>query len=651
MVQITLPDGSQRQYPGPVTVAEVAQSIGAGLAKAALGGRVGFDGGESKLVDTSFRIDQDARLAIVTAKDADGLDLIRHSTAHLLAYAVKSLFPDAQVTIGPVIDNGFYYDFSYKRPFTPEDLQAIEKKMAELAKKDEVVTREEWTRDDAVKFFESIGEKYKAEIIASIPSNETLSLYREGDFIDLCRGPHVPSTGKLKVFKLMKVAGAYWRGDSNNEMLQRIYGTAWATKEEQDAYLHMLEEAERRDHRKIGRELDLFHFQDEAPGLIFWHPKGWALWQQVEQYMRGVYRDNGYQEVKAPQILDLSLWKKTGHWDNYRENMFTTESENRVYGLKPMNCPGHVQIFNAGLHSYRELPLRYGEFGQCHRNEPSGSLHGMMRVRGFTQDDGHIFCTEDQMQEECANFTALLQKVYRDFGFTDVLYKVATRPEKRIGSDETWDKAEAALMESLRRTGCEFEVSPGDGAFYGPKIEYTLKDAIGRHWQCGTMQVDFSMPVRLGAEYVDQNDQRRPPVMLHRAILGSLERFIGMLIENHAGAMPPWLSPVQAVVCCISEHSAEYAAKIMQTLKKQGFRVDADLRGEKITRKIREHSLQKVPYILVVGDKEMQNGTVAVRGLGGLDLGVMSAEAFAGRLAEDVATRRSVSQPEGSALN
>jgi len=499
MVQITLPDGSQRQYPEPVTVAEVAQSIGTGLAKAALGGRVTFDGAESKLVDTSFRIAEDARLAIVTAKDADGLDLIRHSTAHLLAYAVKELFPDAQVTIGPVIDNGFYYDFSYKRPFTPEDLAAIEKKMAELAKKDEVVTREEWSRDDAVEFFKGIGEKYKAEIIASIPSNETLSLYREGDFIDLCRGPHVPSTGKLKVFKLMKVAGAYWRGDSKNEMLQRIYGTAWATKEEQEAYLHMLEEAERRDHRKIGRELDLFHFQDEAPGLIFWHPKGWALWQQVEQYMRSVYRDNGYQEVKAPQILDISLWKKTGHWDNYRENMFTTESENRVYGLKPMNCPGHVQIFNAGLHSYRELPLRYGEFGQCHRNEPSGSLHGMMRVRGFTQDDGHIFCTEDQLQDECADFTALLQKVYRDFGFTEVLYKVATRPEKRIGTDEVWDTAEAALMESLRRTGCEFEISPGEGAFYGPKVEYTLKDAIGRHWQCGTIQVDFSMPVRLGA--------------------------------------------------------------------------------------------------------------------------------------------------------
>ncbi|MPT27870.1 MAG: threonine--tRNA ligase [Achromobacter sp.] len=649
MVQITLPDGSQRQYPGPVTVAEVAQSIGAGLAKAALGGRVTFDGADPTLVDTSYRIEGDARLAIVTAKDADGLDLIRHSTAHLLAYAVKSLFPDAQVTIGPVIDNGFYYDFSYKRPFTPEDLAAIEKKMAELAKKDEVVTREEWSRDEAVEFFKGIGEQYKAEIIASIPSNEPLSLYREGDFIDLCRGPHVPSTGKLKVFKLMKVAGAYWRGDSKNEMLQRIYGTAWATKEEQEAYLHMLEEAERRDHRKIGRELDLFHFQDEAPGLIFWHPKGWALWQQVEQYMRSVYRDNGYQEVKAPQILDISLWKKTGHWDNYRENMFTTESENRVYGLKPMNCPGHVQIFNAGLHSYRELPLRYGEFGQCHRNEPSGSLHGMMRVRGFTQDDGHIFCTEEQLQDECADFTALLQKVYRDFGFTEVLYKVATRPEKRIGSDEVWDTAEQALMESLRRTGCEFEISPGEGAFYGPKVEYTLKDAIGRHWQCGTIQVDFSMPVRLGAEYVDQNDQRRPPVMLHRAILGSLERFIGMLIENHAGAMPPWLAPVQAVVCCISEPSADYAAEITQSLKKQGFRVESDLRGEKITRKIREHSLQKVPYILVVGDKEKQNGTVAVRGLGGLDLGAIAFDDFVARLSEDVSTRRDVNQPDGSA--
>lgn len=643
MIAITLPDGSKREYAEPVTVSQVAQSIGAGLARAALAGRIQHNG-QSRLVDTSFLIDRDTDLSIVTAKEADGLDLIRHSTAHLLAYAVKSLFPDAQVTIGPVIENGFYYDFSYKRPFTPEDLEAIEKKMAELAKKDEVVTREEWLRDDAVKFFKDIGEHYKAEIISAIPGNETISLYREGDFIDLCRGPHVPNTGKLKVFKLMKLAGAYWRGDSNNEMLQRIYGTAWATKEDQDAYLNMLQEAERRDHRKIGRELDLFHFQDEGPGLIFWHPKGWALWQQVEQYMRGVYRDNGYQEVKAPQILDISLWKKTGHWDNYRENMFTTESENRIYGLKPMNCPGHVQIFNSGLHSYRDLPLRYGEFGQCHRNEPSGSLHGMMRVRGFTQDDGHIFCTEDQLQDECANFTALLQKVYADFGFHEVLYKVATRPDKRIGSDEVWDKAESALMESLRRTGCEFEVSPGEGAFYGPKIEYTLKDAIGRHWQCGTIQVDFSMPQRLGAEYVDQNDQRKVPVMLHRAILGSLERFIGMLIENHAGAMPPWLAPVQAVVCCISESSAGYASQITQSLKKQGFRVESDLRGEKITYKIREHSLQKVPYILVVGEKERDAGAVAVRCRGGIDLGVMPMGEFTTLLNEDVAFRRNVGQ-------
>ena len=639
MVQITLPDGSQREYPGPVSVSEVAQSIGAGLAKAALAGRVTFDGAEPRLVDTSFVIDTDAQLAIVTAKDPEGLDVIRHSTAHLLAYAVKSLYPEAQVTIGPVIDNGFYYDFSYKRPFTPEDLEQIEKKMAELARKNEPVTREEWNRDDAVKFFHDIGEHYKAEIIASIPAEEGISLYREGDFIDLCRGPHVPSTGHLKVFKLMSVAGAYWRGDSKNEMLQRIYGTAWATKDEQAAYLRMIEEAEKRDHRRLGRELNLFHMQEEAPGLIFWHPKGWTIWQQVEQYMRGVYRDNGYQEIKAPQILDLSLWKKTGHWDNYAENIFTTESENRMYGLKPMNCPGHVQIFNAGLHSYRELPIRYGEFGQCHRNEPSGSLHGMMRVRGFTQDDGHIFCTEDQLQDECAAFTALLQKVYSDFGFTEILYKVATRPEKRIGSDEVWDKAEEALMESLRRTGCEYEVTPGEGAFYGPKIEYTLKDAIGRHWQCGTIQVDFSMPARLGAEYVDANDQRRTPVMLHRAILGSFERFIGILIENYAGALPAWLSPQHAVVCCISEPSAEYAEEITLGLKKQGFRVQADLRGEKITRKIREHSMQKLPYILVVGEKERENGTVAVRGRGGEDHGVMTLEQFTERLQQDIATR------------
>ena len=645
MIKVTLPDGSQREFPAPVTVADVAASIGAGLAKAALAGRITYEGSEPTLVDTSHTIDRDARLAIVTGKDADGLDLIRHSTAHLLAYAVKSLFPEAQVTIGPVIDNGFYYDFSYSRPFTPEDLAAIENKMLELAKKDEVVTREEWKRDDAVAFFNSIGEKYKAEIIASIPDNQTISLYREGDFIDLCRGPHVPSTGKLKVFKLMKVAGAYWRGDSKNEMLQRIYGTAWAKKEDQDAYLKMLEEAEKRDHRKLGRELDLFHFQDEAPGLVFWHPKGWTIWQQVEQYVRGVYRDSGYQEVKAPQILDRSLWEKTGHWDNYRDNMFTTESENRYYALKPMNCPGHVQIFRANLHSYRDLPLRYGEFGQCHRNEPSGALHGMMRVRGFTQDDGHIFCTEDQILDECVAFTSQLQRVYRDFGFTDILYKVATRPESRIGSDEVWDKAEHALMESLRRSGCEYEISPGDGAFYGPKIEYTLKDAIGRHWQCGTIQVDFSMPGRLGAEYVDQNDQRVTPVMLHRAILGSMERFIGMLIEHFGGAMPPWLAPVQAVVCNISEATAEYAQSVAQTLKKQGFRVEADLRGEKITYKIREHSLQKVPYILVVGEKERQAASVAVRARGGVDLGVLPLDAFSSRLAADVAERRNPEVP------
>lgn len=640
MIQITLPDGSQREFENPVSINDIAYSIGTGLGRAALAGKVTFEGTEPELVDTSFVIDRDAKLAIVTAKDADGLDVLRHSTAHLLAYAVKELFPDAQVTIGPVIDNGFYYDFSYKRPFTPEDLQAIEKKMAELAKQDEQVVREEWDRDEAVKFFRGIGEEYKAEIIASIPAEQKISLYREGKFVDLCRGPHVPSTGKLKVFKLMKVAGAYWRGDSKNEMLQRIYGTAWATKDEQAAYLHMLEEAEKRDHRRLGRELDLFHFQDEAPGLIFWHPKGWVIWQQVEQFMRKVYLDNGYQEVKAPQILDLSMWKKTGHWDNYSDNMFTTESENRMYGLKPMNCPGHVQIFNANLHSYRELPIRYGEFGQCHRNEPSGALHGMMRVRGFTQDDGHIFCTEDQLQEECANFTALLQQVYKEFGFTEILYKVATRPEKRIGSDEVWDKSEAALMESLRRTGCEFIVAEGDGAFYGPKIEYTLKDAIGRHWQCGTIQVDFSMPQRLGAEYVDAQDQRRTPVMLHRAILGSFERFIGMLIENYAGALPAWLSPQQAVVCCIAESSADYAQAVAQKLVKLGMRVTADLRGEKITRKIREHSMQKVPYILVVGDKEAEAGAVAVRGRGGVDLGVMAVDNFAQRLQDEIESRQ-----------
>jgi threonyl-tRNA synthetase len=634
MISVRLPDGSQRQFESPVTVAQVAASIGAGLAKAALAGKV-----DGRVVDTSHLIDHDADLAIITDKDAEGIDVIRHSAAHLLAYAVKALFPEAQVTIGPVIENGFYYDFSYKRPFTPEDLQAIEKKMAELAKKDEPVTRSVMPRDEAVAYFKSIGEEYKAEIIGSIPAGEDVSLYAEGDFVDLCRGPHVPSTGKIKVFKLMKLAGAYWRGDSKNEMLQRIYGTAWGRKEDQEAYLHMLEEAEKRDHRKLGRQLDLFHFQDEAPGLIFWHPKGWTVWQQVEQYMRAVYQDNGFQEVKAPQILDRSLWEKSGHWENYKENMFTTESENRSYALKPMNCPGHVQIFKSNMHSYRELPLRYGEFGQCHRNEPSGSLHGMMRVRGFTQDDGHIFCTEDQILDECVNATALLQKVYRDFGFNEIIYKVATRPEKRVGSDEAWDKAEAALIESLRRSGCEFEIAPGEGAFYGPKIEYTLKDAIGRMWQCGTIQVDFSMPVRLDAEYVAEDNTRKVPVMLHRAILGSLERFIGMLIENHAGALPFWLAPVQVVVLNISDAQADYAREVTQALKKQGFRVNSDLRNEKITYKIREHSVQKLPYIVVVGDKERDANTVAVRARGNVDLGSMPIDALVERLSQELQTK------------
>ena len=640
MIAVTLPDGSKREFPGPVTVAQVAQSIGAGLAKAAIAGKVRAAGAaEARLVDTSFEIDADADLAIVTDKDPDGLEVIRHSTAHLLAYAVKTLFPEAQVTIGPVIENGFYYDFAYKRPFTPEDLAAIEAKMAELAKRDEPVTRKVLPRDEAIAYFKSLGEAYKAELIESIPSNEDVSLYTEGAFTDLCRGPHVPSTGKLKVFKLMKVAGAYWRGDSKNEMLQRIYGTAWAKKDEQDAYLHMLEEAEKRDHRRLGKALDLFHMQEEAPGLIFWHPKGWTIWQQVEQYMRRVYQDNGYQEVKGPQILDRSLWEKSGHWENYKDNMFTTESENRHYALKPMNCPGHLQIFNSDLRSYRDLPLRYGEFGQCHRNEPSGSLHGIMRVRGFTQDDGHIFCTEDQILDECVAYTALLQRVYADFGFTEILYKVATRPEKRVGADELWDKAEFALMESLRRSGCDFTVSPGDGAFYGPKIEYTLKDALGRQWQCGTMQVDFNMPVRLGAEYVAEDNTRKHPVMLHRAIVGSLERFIGMLIENHAGALPVWLAPVQATVLSISEGQADYAQSVAHSLQKQGFRVEADLRGEKITYKIRDRSLQKIPYLFVVGDKERESGGVAVRARGGKDLGVMSVAEATRLLAEAVASK------------
>jgi threonyl-tRNA synthetase len=631
MIKITLPDGSIRPFDHAVSVAEVAAAIGPGLAKAALAGKV--DGG---LVDLTHIIDADSNLAIVTEKDADGLDLIRHSTAHLLAYAVKELFPDAQVTIGPVIENGFYYDFSYKRPFTPEDLQAIEKRMAELAKRNIPVAREAWPRDKAVDFFKSIGEHYKAEIIASIPVDQEVSLYREGDFVDLCRGPHVPTTGKLKAFKLMKVAGAYWRGDSKNEMLQRIYGTAWAKKEELDAYLHMLEEAEKRDHRRLAKQLDLFHMQEEAPGLVFWHPHGWTVWQQVEQYMRRVYQDYGYKEVRCPQILDRSLWEKSGHWENYKENMFTTASENRDYAIKPMNCPGHVQIYNAGLHSYRDLPLRYGEFGACHRNEPSGALHGIMRVRGFTQDDGHIFCTEAQIQPEVSNFIDLLISVYRDFGFDDIIYKLSTRPPKRVGDDHTWDIAEKALADALNAKGVAWETLPGEGAFYGPKIEFSLKDSIGRVWQCGTIQVDFSMPGRLGAEYVDEDNTRKTPVMLHRAIVGSMERFIGILIENFAGALPVWLAPVQVVVMNITANQAAYAGQVVGALRGAGLRAEADLRNEKITYKIREHSLQKLPYQVILGDKEMAAQTVAVRTRKGEDLGQMPISVFIERLKVEV---------------
>jgi len=627
MPVITLPDGSQRSFPNPVTVAEVAQSIGAGLARAALAGRV-----DGKLVDTSHLISADTGLAIITDKDADGVDLIRHSTAHLLAYAVKELFPEAQVTIGPVIEDGFFYDFAYSRPFTPEDLTAIEKRMAELAKLDVPVTRRVLPRDEAVAYFSSIGEKYKAEIIASIPPDQEVSLYSEGEFTDLCRGPHVPSTGKLKAFKLMKVAGAYWRGDSKNEMLQRIYGTAWAKKEDLDAYLHRLEEAEKRDHRKLGKQLDLFHMQDEAPGMVFWHPKGWAMWQVIEQYMRRVYLDNGYQEVRCPQIIDRVLWEKSGHWEHYKANMFTTESEKHDYAIKPMNCPGHVQVFNADLRSYRELPLRYGEFGSCHRNEPSGGLHGLLRVRGFVQDDGHIFCTEAQIESEVTAFNALVLKVYKDFGFNDVVVKLALRPESRVGSDEIWDKSEEALRAALRASGMEWIELPGEGAFYGPKIEFHIKDAIGRSWQCGTIQVDFSMPGRLGAEFVDEDNTRKTPVMLHRAILGSLERFIGILVENHAGALPLWLAPVQMAVINISQAQEEYAGKVADTLRAAGFRAQSDLRNEKITYKIREHSLQKLPYQLIVGDKEMAAGVVAVRTRQGEDLGQMSVEALIQRL-------------------
>ena len=634
MPQITLPDGSVRSFEQPVTVADVAAEIGTGLAKAALAGEV-----DGRLVDTSHVIDGDARLAIVTDKDAAGLDLIRHSTAHLLAYAVKELFPDAQVTIGPVIENGFYYDFAYKRPFTPEDLAKIEKRMKELAKQDIPVAREVWPRDKAVEFFKSIGEHYKAEIIASIPSDEDVSLYREGDFIDLCRGPHVPSTGKLRVFKLMKVAGAYWRGDSNNEMLQRIYGTAWASKDDQKAYLHMLEEAEKRDHRRIAKQLDLFHLQEEAPGMVFWHPAGWTLWQQIEQYMRRVLDESGYREVKTPLVMDRSLWEKSGHWENYRKEMFTTESEKRDYAIKPMNCPGHVQIFNHGLRSYRDLPLRLAEFGSCHRNEPSGALHGLMRVRGFVQDDAHIFCTEGQIVSEVQAFNELLRKVYHDFGFDDVAVKLSLRPDQRAGSDEVWDKAEQGLREALAASGLAWEELDGEGAFYGPKIEYQIKDALGRSWQCGTIQLDFVLPERLGAEYVTDANVRARPVMLHRAILGSLERFIGILIENYAGAFPMWLSPVQAVVMNISDNQGEYAAEVANRLQKAGFRVEPDLRNEKITYKIREHSVRRLPYLLVVGDKEKEAQLVAVRARGGQDLGQMTLDELIERWQREVEAR------------
>jgi len=634
MPNIRLPDGSTRAFDQAVSVAELAQSIGPGLAKAALAGRV-----DGKLVDTSFPIASDAEVAIVTDKDPAGLEIIRHSTAHLLAHAVKEIFPEAQVTIGPVIEDGFFYDFAYKRPFTPDDLAAIEKRMGEIAKRDLKVERRLMPRDEAVAFFKSIGEHYKAEIIASIPSNEAISLYAQDNFIDLCRGPHVPSTGKLKVFKLMKLAGAYWRGDSRNEMLQRIYGTAWTKKEDQDAYLHRLEEAEKRDHRRLGRSLDLYHLQDEAPGMVFWHPKGWVIWQVIEQHLRQVVSANGYQEIRTPQIMDRTLWERSGHWENFRENMFTTESESRDYAVKPMNCPGHIQVFNQGIKSYRDLPLRLAEFGSCHRNEPSGALHGLMRVRNFVQDDAHIFCPEDRVQDEVGQFIRLLQQVYADFGFTDILVKLSLRPAKRVGSDEQWDRAEAALDAALRSMNLPFEVQPGEGAFYGPKIEFSLKDSLGRVWQCGTMQLDFSMPGRLGAEYVAEDNTRRVPVMLHRAILGSLERFIGILIEHYAGAMPVWLAPVQAVVMNISEHQADYAGKVAAELLKAGFRAESDLRNEKISYKIREHSLQKLPYQVVVGDKEVAAQVVAVRTRKGEDLGQMPLRDFIARLNTEAAQK------------
>ncbi len=638
MIQITLPDNSQRDFPGPVWVADVARAIGPGLAKITVAGKV-----DGRLVDASDLIDHDARLQIITPRDQEGVEIIRHSCAHLVGHAVKQLYPTARMVIGPVIEEGFYYDIAFERPFTPDDIAAIEKRMKELIAQDYDVVKKMTPRAEVIEVFKSRGEEYKLRLVEDMPDETAMGLYYHQEYVDMCRGPHVPNTRFLKAFKLTRVSGAYWRGDAKNEQLQRIYGTAWADKKDLDAYIQRIEEAEKRDHRRLGRELDLFHIDEHSPGTVFWHPKGWTVWQGVEQYMRQVYRDNGYQEVKGPQILDKHLWEKTGHWDKYRENMFTTESEKHDYALKPMNCPGHILIFNQGVKSYRDLPLRFGEFGQCHRNEPTGGLHGIMRVRAFTQDDGHIFCTEDQIQQECINFTALLQKVYKDFGFTDIIYKVATRPEKRIGSEESWDRAERALIESLEASGCDYQIAVGDGAFYGPKLEYTLRDAIGRHWQCGTIQVDPSMPARLGAEYVGEDGARHTPILLHRAIVGSLERFIGILIEQHAGALPAWLAPVQVAVLNITgaqdEYCREIAAKLQKALPHQNLRVITDLRNEKITYKIREHSLQKLPYILVAGEKEKAAGAVAVRARGNRDLGVMSLEAFVALIAEDIASK------------
>ncbi|MGZ0018662.1 threonine--tRNA ligase [Nitrosomonas sp. wSCUT-2] len=634
MTVVRLPDGSERTYEEPVTIMDVATSIGTGLARAAIAAKV-----DGKLVDVSSRINGNCELAIITEKDPEGIEIIRHSCAHLLAHAVKELFPEAQVTIGPVIDDGFYYDFSYKRPFTPDDLAAIEKRMSEISKRDLKIERKIMERTEAINFFKQQGEHYKAQIIESIPGNEQLSLYSQGDFTDLCRGPHVPATSKVKIFKLMKVAGAYWRGDSRNEMLQRIYGTAWTNKEDQKDYLHRLEEAEKRDHRRIGKLLDLFHTQDEAPGMVFWHPKGWILWQQIEQYMRNILNQNGYQEIRTPQILDKELWVKSGHWENFRENMFTTNSDERDFAIKPMNCPGHVQVFNQGLRSYRELPIRLSEFGSCHRNEASGALHGIMRVRAFTQDDAHIFCTEDQIQEEVVRFIDLLKTVYADFGFRDIMVKLSTRPLKRVGSDDQWDKSESALKAALAEAKLDWELQPGEGAFYGPKIEFSLKDCIGRVWQCGTLQLDFSMPDRLGAEYVAEDNSRRIPVMLHRAILGSMERFIGILIENYAGALPLWLSPEQVVVMNISRSQMDFAEKVAEHLRQHGIRASLDLRNEKITYKIREHSLQKLPYQIIVGDEEVQANLISVRNRGGENLGQMTVDSLLEQLKKEISLK------------